>query len=268
MTIAAGFVCTDGIVVCSDTEHTTTTSISKKRRRKIFDIRPQVRDFVVTGAGDSRLIRRVAEDLERVFRGQVDLYADDVRSRLEEILAQIHNKHIFAFYKPTDPNCPSVQILVAIRDGKQELRLFSSQETVVTMVDDYEVLGTGADLGDFIADSFYEPNQHVSVVKVIALYMIGQAKRYSQHCGGDTHIYIVDKKPVKGTVWAAWDESEIIREFQTELKPILLGCRDRNITNEEFESALARFVKGVRDIRQITTRSADDMAVPRPLDRC
>jgi hypothetical protein len=59
MTIAAGFVCTDGIVICADTEYA--NSIAKEYRSKIW--RSRHGDCVIAAAGDEVLMKESAETL-------------------------------------------------------------------------------------------------------------------------------------------------------------------------------------------------------------
>jgi hypothetical protein len=255
MTIAAGFQCSDGIILCADTEH---TGGSKLNRPKIF---PLHEDLIVTGAGHDNLIRLAVEDLRRSFGAGASFGAEEVRLKLTEILIEIHQRHLFAFYRPDDLNRPNLSLLVAVRDSSGLLALFSSTDTTVNPVDTYEVLGTGAELGHFIASWLHEPGQDVSVVKIIGLYMIGQAKRHALYCGGDSQMFVIykDRERNRRPRVTFWDETQIIANFHSDLQPVLIGTYDRGITDEEFNKRLARLVNKLRAIREASAQIDDKL---------
>ena len=61
MTIAAGFRCHDGVVLCTDSEHT--SGQSKSYDHKIFEATAGNALIYVAGAGDDVYIRTAAQDL-------------------------------------------------------------------------------------------------------------------------------------------------------------------------------------------------------------
>jgi hypothetical protein len=247
MTIAAGFLCDDGIVVCSDTEH---TGGSKLNRPKIFTVHD---DLILSGAGDSTSIKWVVEALERHYKNSPNFTINDVRAELERTLLKLYKTHIHPFYRGDDPDRPDADILAAVRDRDGTLALFSSANTQVTQVDRYEVLGTGAVLGHFIADWLFDSSQNVKVVKIIGLYIVGQAKRHALYCGGETQLYILPKQRMPRSPVTFWDESTIIRSFHDDLKPALVGARDNSITDAEFEGRLTELMKQLRQVRAAST---------------
>jgi 20S proteasome alpha/beta subunit len=68
MTIAAGFRCHDGVVLCTDSEHT--SGQSKSYDHKIFEATAGNALIYVAGAGDDVYIRTAAQDLAYEVSGK------------------------------------------------------------------------------------------------------------------------------------------------------------------------------------------------------
>jgi 20S proteasome alpha/beta subunit len=123
MTIAAGFVCSNGIVLAADSEHS--TDVGKFQRRKVFQCKKEKYGFAVAGAGRSDLIRLVFDELREVLSEKDGL--PQIRRKLKKLLKNVCDEHIFSAYQATDPYRPRLLLLVAARmdTGEHMLRLLA-----------------------------------------------------------------------------------------------------------------------------------------------
>src|SRR6266567_8616567 len=92
MTIAAGVVCSDGIVLAADTEHTR-PFVAKYQKPKVF-ISPD-NNLGVTGAGTSDYIKVAFDKLcEKI---KVPSGPLEARRNVEDVIAKMHEQHIVPF---------------------------------------------------------------------------------------------------------------------------------------------------------------------------
>ena len=84
MTIAAGFICTDGLVVCADGEQTDQTT--KYHRSKVFTFGDSL---IVTGAGASAHIKMTFDKLCDEYRTAQPVNVSDARD-----VAEIGRAHV------------------------------------------------------------------------------------------------------------------------------------------------------------------------------
>ena len=123
MTIAAGFVCTDGLVLCADTEYSNGTL--KVSKTKIFK-RPQ-NDLLIAASGDEVLIEEAAHTLLESLDDQLSL--DHVKETIEHVMEAMHGNYIDRSLVPDY----TVHLLVAAsaRDG---FALFKQSKWAATEV--------------------------------------------------------------------------------------------------------------------------------------
>jgi hypothetical protein len=92
MTMAAGIRCSDGLVVCADTE--VTEGVTKSDRTKIW----KERDFlIVTGSGTSDYIKMAFDKLAAASRVNLPNDSDTAREAVETLIHSIYEDHIGGF---------------------------------------------------------------------------------------------------------------------------------------------------------------------------
>jgi len=145
MTIAAGFVCRDGILLCADSQHT--GGWEKTFREKVF-ARP---------LGAVMLSFALAGD-ENVGRTVIDECCLSVSTipRTEQTIWNVR-KSIRRTLKQELKDCPAdiekPQFLIAITTLNESI-LFSTREHAMPRVQDYEFLGTGGYIGKHLMQPF------------------------------------------------------------------------------------------------------------------
>ena len=186
MTIAAGFVCSNGLVLCADTEY---TGSIRQTGPKVWVRETDSYTLAVAGAGDSALIRLVRNRLfERVDPTKA---ARDAETELEQILKSVFADHI--------DNAPQevryggqydVFVLVGVKRGVGCVLLEHSR-TAVAWVESYACVGTGAPVANYIAETMFASTMTVQQTVHVACYLLKQTRRFGVMCGGDSHVIVI-----------------------------------------------------------------------------
>src|SRR5262245_62171423 len=89
MTIAAGFVCSDGVVLCADTE---LTASYKQQGQKLWLHTYDTLSVVLTGAGDYVLLKLANSMLSA--RVKAGMTVSDVEGQIGEVVTEIVSTHV------------------------------------------------------------------------------------------------------------------------------------------------------------------------------
>lgn len=207
MTIAAGFQCWDGIILCADTQENVDGYI--KRSRSKLEARPSYGAYpdgkpraIFAGAGDGDFIDYLVEKLWMAMESGKTI--NEMVEAVEDTLIGVYGKLI-----PLYPDgMPDAQLLVAlcapatkpvspIGDGIPEVPVGDTLELVkITgpIVNRHLVLesiGFGTILTTYIANRLLYPKMGFQQALPIALYMVDEAKRHVRECGGDTQLVML-----------------------------------------------------------------------------
>lgn len=254
VTIAAGFVCKDGIVLCADSQETVNdylkVSVPKVEIRPAGRIASRKGLFAVfVGAGHAALIDKLIDEMWEA--------AERLRGGFRETVAAMkkanrdYYKELKEVFRDRDPEYPRVEIIFAV-SLKREVALFKATGPVINRVRNYEVAGIGDILARYICDRGARIHEMtVSRAIIISLYILNQTESYVEGCGGQGQIVIVRRgqQPecmdgMKQTAAASQLPFLDIQAVQT-----LLFTPDLEISDDEFESRLRRLVQGLRHSR-------------------
>lgn len=243
MTIAAGFVCTDGIVIGADTEYS--NSVVKEYRSKIW--RSQDERCVIAAAGDEVLMKEAAETLLTCLDSEYSV--EDVKEQFQDTMQAIHER--FIDYS-NDPSF-TLRMLVAAQ-ASDGLVLFRQSRWAVTDVKAYACIGSGEAFGNYVAKRFFgelKP-QPITAGIVCASHLLRLAKNHVQGCGGTRSEIVI--LPARGR---AYEQSErnvrnvevLLDGVDAVLGPLLFAIPDSSIPMEAIEERLKVFCEGVRATR-------------------
>jgi hypothetical protein len=250
MTIAAGFVCTDGLVLCADTEYS--NGALKVSKSKIF--KRQQQDLLIAASGDEVLIEEAASTLLESLDETLSL--DHVKETIEHVMDAMHANYIDS---SPDPDY-TVHLLVAAkaRDG---FALFKQSRWAATEVHSpalkskpYAVIGSGSGFGHYVAERLYgDAPRETMVARIVSVHVLQLAKQYVDGCGGKSEVYVL---PVPG--WAYKDTEMNASRLETyftavnaALRPLMLAIPNPNVSAEEVEERLKNFCDGIKATRPI-----------------
>ncbi len=246
VTIVAGFNCTDGIVICADTEHN--AGVSKFERRKIVHFDDEECSVRFGYAGNTDYTDMAIDKMRRSLAGKGKT-VQGIKDAFEEISLDVYNRHIKGFFDMHDPNRPQILLLAGIRLASGEMQLVKVTDTAVSPVASFDALGTGEYLARSMADWLYDEDIPVRLMRVIAINIVQQTKRYASGVGGSTHVSSLTRERQRRSV-SLYDDSQFFWGIQGLLRPILLGCMDEAVSDEVFQQAQNRLIELFRDVRQ------------------
>lgn len=86
-------------------------------------------------------------------------------------------------------------------------------------------------------------------MRVVALNIVQQAKRYASGVGGTTNVASLTREPQRRSV-SVYDDTEFFWGIQRLLRPLLLACMDESVPDEEFQQRQDKLVELFRDVRR------------------
>jgi 20S proteasome alpha/beta subunit len=191
VTIAAGFRCADGIMVCSDTEHTH-GEIQKSYGAKMFAFRHDAGACLILAfAGSVPYAKMFIEMAQADFYGLGEKTAAAIKKKLFSGLLDFHKKYIFPHPCFRLSGGPDFQLIVAIRDEGRDLHLLSTYEASLTPVQGVECIGIGENLFRYLSRERVFPSMEMEKAKTQAAEMMAEVKRYVPGCGGKTHFMML-----------------------------------------------------------------------------
>jgi hypothetical protein len=127
MTVAAGFLCSDGIILCADSEHA--DDKAKFQRPKVF--RLDDKGLLLTGAGTSSYIKMAFDKLCDEYTDTFPASPSAARTALEKVVIDIYANHIAPFFDVH--NRPFIHLLTGTRCANGEMALVKSEDTGVNL---------------------------------------------------------------------------------------------------------------------------------------
>jgi 20S proteasome alpha/beta subunit len=254
MTIVAGFYCSDGVLLASDTLITLLGGIGKKYESKIFEVNYDLGMFL-TYSGDPDFAKEYANVLRQSCSGKSDSGA---LAAAKNISVQFYRNH---FFDPPDDAKTYAAMLLTLRQGSSSVSLYSVTEKHFLKVSDrYVVLGIGQDQAESFFDPYYRSGMDLRACERVARYGIFKAKKFVQGCGGNTEIEKVLNKPRPQGIKtiSTLKSGEIDGNFEfcdSQIGKMLIAYSDFSVTQKEFRLKLKKSVKALEERRQ---RTLDD----------
>jgi hypothetical protein len=251
VTIAAGFVCEDGVVLCADTEET--GSGFKRRVIKLQTMPngpPSSRNepvAVFTGSGDAAFVDEVIEEM---WNGVLDSGEQElvkIIKRLQYENRRYHTTIYHCYPSATRPELlPEADLLFAVW-AKDGFGLFRARGTMFSRVRKYAAIGCGGELSDYICEDAHRSTDETVRAFCLAVYMLRQTTTYVSGCGGESHIAVLTKNGQVNT----YAGSEVINSSiylgvtDRILKEILIDSGNLDIADETFKRKVTGYAQAL-----------------------
>ena len=229
MTIAAGFSCRDGLVLCADQQ--IGTDQYKYYENKVFITNLAKGCAVTVYAGFPGTMNTIMGEFRKRIKDQ-DKTCEEVRAHLKESLelsipAKSKEQH---------------QMLCGICDANTRM-LLRTENREVFLASTWECIGfADSALVRYIAGIFMKLGMPLSMwqAKTLCVYLIAQAKKYGQSVGGPTNIVSISE--------TGWFE---------EFNPSFTEALEKELDNAEF--TLSVLLTVLTDAR--SHKADSDMAI-------
>ena len=135
MTIAIGFVCIDGVLLCADTEHTGFTSKTHHAKIDNFEVPNGRVCFALSGS--SALAWAAMEKCKKQLQKKA---SDDLASDIEQILDEEYRRNVL-----THPDYVNLeyQFLIGICATGKRVELYATTRTAMRRISNFECIGIG-----------------------------------------------------------------------------------------------------------------------------
>ncbi|HET8888079.1 MAG TPA: hypothetical protein VFQ41_04180 [Candidatus Angelobacter sp.] len=247
MTIAAGYHCYEGIVLCADTEETVQEYI-KHDVPKIFrfpdawDYKPELNCALFAGAGDGPLIESLALKMWKGTKSLKDASLDDMVTAFEDVLFKEYQRLVPAYQKDS---MPQAHFMVAIRSAAhKDLELIRITGPVIERQLPYGAIGYGLTLHTYLASRFLYPKTGLNFTANVMTYMIDQVKTHVTNCGGNTDLYMLDYEG-KVKVESQQDtqrRTDMLREIDTVARYIAGLAMNPSTTRETAQPIIEHYM--------------------------
>jgi 20S proteasome alpha/beta subunit len=252
MTIAAGFTCSNGIVLCADTEISVQGWMkypgSKFRVFMDLDSEP-----VFTFAGDvgfcdmfiNRIVARIQSE---------KLSGNDLYKAIEQEVLDTHNTFAGNEYEQGS------ELLMSIRlEGKgKTATLYRIGRGIINPAPS-ACIGTGQMTGQAMLGELFTPNtMETGRVAVLCAYILADAKAYAIDCGKASQILIIEKRtgylefPTRYSPGLpSVEEIEAnYREFKRISGDLLLSFGDFRLSMKDFEKKATLLFSNITELRR------------------
>jgi hypothetical protein len=263
MTIGAGFVCPDGVVLAADTKesfqddsHTYVNKIVVDRHFLSNKLRPKTEAayLAIAGSGSGPLVSHVINRIKPIFHECATQDISVFRDALVELMPQLYDSPAFRNYPCSDMVELMTQFIVVMRPDSSKASVFEVNSSVVEEIP-HGVTIIGHGTMRETADELQAMNLGMWDSTVAALYLISEAKRHYSSVGGVTHIYSI---PHYGPQMISPEGEQI---FDQGAKEVLFGrlrkwhhelvmlAASIVITDESYKSQMAVFQEDHQRIR-------------------
>jgi 20S proteasome alpha/beta subunit len=197
MTIAAGFAFDDGILFCVDTK--VTTSIKTNEPKLVFyrHADGQCATAFAMSSDDLTFPRSAIEScreaVDKVNFASANI--ESVKKAIQSALAKFYREHILPH---PDRNSGAIYLeLLFVICIHGETRLFVSHETLLTPIDDYECVGSGAFLAKYIVRQYRSANPEPLALEdaaQIGSFAVERVMEHDEYSGGEAYMLILKNK--------------------------------------------------------------------------
>jgi 20S proteasome alpha/beta subunit len=248
VTIAAGYLCATGVILCSDTQESIQGYV-KTSTEKIKLFQGSVYTVAFAGAGDN------AVQIEMVVQEISDELKTEEPTSLIGFKTMMHGVLDRLFPQPYYPKADAeVELLLAVREHNAT-HLFVVMDNVFAESMEYDCVGAGVVLAKSMLQQRWNRSHSLVEAYIIAAYVLYHAKRWVDGCGGNSDIFLL---PNDSTTVTRLPSSEIetlesyFDDLDAALRPLLAACptdpsndnrfrKDLIISNQNLWAARARF---------------------------
>ena len=234
MTIAAGYLCDTGVILCADTQESIQGFVKTSTEKvKVFSGNTYTVAFA--GAGDNSV------QIDMVVQEICDELREEEPPSLMGFKVLLHGVLDRLFPQPYYPKSDSeVELLLAVREHNAT-HLFVVMDNVFAESTEYDCIGAGVVLAKSMFQQRWKRSHSLVEAYIISAYILYHAKRWVDGCGGNSDIFLL---PNDSTTVTRLPSSEIeileayFDDLDAALRPILTACPSEPTNDDRFKNEL------------------------------
>lgn len=254
VTIAAGILCRDGIVMCADSQET--YGDFKWPVRKIAFPRTISGDFsiLISGAGFPSAIDTATQ---KIFDRTAHAMPDQRQTVqiIEDVLREIHEKDL-PYYQANDRDALQFRLLIAFNAAGSG-GLFVSDGSLLTRVDSFQIIGSGAVITNFFGHMLYRktlldsPNISTVEGSLLAAFLVHLAKSQLTSIGGQSQLATITTDGIRfANVWEAPAWEPIFSECLKIGSEMVLDCANPYLSEKKFLESLKDYSGAMKKMKR------------------
>src|ERR1700678_181282 len=240
LTIAAAFPCTDGVVICADTQEIIPGYV-RTDSEKMMVIQGPHFNVAFTGAGDSDLIEMTVQEMDIQLTKTKASAEWDIRNALKAALLDVFNNHILPDPDILPEDRP--ELLIALQYDAATL-LYKTLGTRFVRLHSPACVGRGIVLAKSLTAQLFKKDMPLRLGGIVALYVLRQTKRWVDGCGGNSDVLLLSNQD-RSVVRISTEEVQTVEkhfdEFNEYIRPLLLATSDRETTDVTFKELMRQF---------------------------
>lgn len=194
MTIAAGFVWKDGILICADREEASGTT-SKRAVEKVVTLHADPWNMTVATAGSGAVadlaVKRLKETFFREFCStalNLSALADKHEQIIIDVLTKVHEDHI---WNNTVTN-HSIKLIIGVSFRELHRQyLYLTQDNIPQPIENYCCTGVGEDLCTYFTERLYHKGLTKDEMILLAAFIFREVNAAVQFCGKGTDMVLL-----------------------------------------------------------------------------
>jgi hypothetical protein len=257
VTLIAAFSCSDGVVICADSQETLglplpsddyaeyCVNVDKIEPRQVGHY-----DVIIGGAGHSALVEGFTEALsDQIETWPASLDSGGLKAKLRTVLLDYHQHEVAV--------CPArdkeIHFLICIKDrhsASAEVHTFLTRTTSITRVKTYAIVGWEEAIYRHDIERHYKENQQSTFSMLVGVHVLLLAGKTSNNVGGPTKIVVAASSGFREL--KADDVKELehrINNFDAALDALRLRLCDTSIPLDRFQQHISDFATVVEDLR-------------------
>ncbi len=240
VTIVAGFCCTDGVVLCADTQITVPGSM-KYPESKLRMMAGSVKCAPFFAFCDDMDYQKQCIPHFGAAIQTAEQQKTSVIAALEAKAIELHQTYYDLYIEPTEKLNANMLISLHLDNRRKLVRVNGPR---VAPVDMLECIGAGNYLARALAGTYWSDDRSMRETSLICAYMLADVKKYVDGCGGDSDIIQLDhngswkKFPAEDDYQQIEDIEQAYRDWQYKMGPLLIDFQDFQRSQINFECDL------------------------------
>ncbi len=247
MTIAAGFLCRDGIVLCADTEQQAWAM--KLHGSKMGDFECATGDKVCYAyAGNTAFALSAVQKCEKRLQSTE---ITNVFAEIESILDREYRRNVLKHPDhATDGNLPYHLLLAIWKRDEKKAKLYVTAQTSIHQSTNYECIGIGDSLGHYLIRPMFNLGMKDREAMNMAAYALAMVKDYVPGCGGLSVFKILKDDGRIGTIASGFKNGtfDLIEKYAKTYdylaRRFLMMMVDPALEDEHFEMNVQTSLSG------------------------
>lgn len=241
MTIAAGFRFDKGILLCADTQY---SSSSKTPGTKIFPIKHLGATLILVLTGRhmyaTRAVEQITDRIKLLSEGQ--LTKARMQDEIEAVLRRVFQSDVYPHPDWGREESPDFSFVVGLYSPTEGSALLATEETLTVDMGDRVCLGSGSYLGDYLSRMYLGRQQSLKDVAPLAAYILFEAKSFDVGCGGKSEFVVLsntgETSPIQSQdITLAEDYAPAFNEATAKL---FYAMADLDKSDDDMHAAIAK----------------------------